>query len=146
MSMLRHWLSNEWWGGGGGGQLTTLLSDSVKVCINVKGVEDVLANFSKWHKNLESDFKLSPPPPISNFYPILWLRNNCDVINTRNILFLETDKINQFMQFSIDIYTAKLLFIQLVLAQYGCLWVYLPFHCNIRQVVCHFNFLVRKFL
>ena len=83
---------------------------------------------------------------ISNFYPVFWLCNNCDVINARNSLFLETNKINQFMQFSIKINTAKLLFIHLVLTQYGCLNGHLPFHCNIRQLVCQFNFLIRKFL
>ena len=83
---------------------------------------------------------------FSNFYPIFRLCNNCHVMNTRKVLFWETTKINQFMQFSIDTNTAKLLFIHLVLTQYGCLSVHLPFHRNIRQLVCHFNFLIRKFL
>ena len=47
--------------------------------------------------------------------PYIWLRDNCDVINTKNVLFLETNKGNQFMQFSIGTNTAKLLFIHLVL-------------------------------
>ena len=37
-------------------------------------------------------------------------------------------------------------FIHLALTHYGCLSVHLPFHCSIRQLVCHSNFLIRKFL
>ena len=50
------------------------------------------------------------------------------------------------MQFSIDINTFKLLFIHLALTQYGYLSVHLPFDCNIRQLVRHLRFLIRKFL
>ena len=44
---------------------------------------------------------------ISNFYPIFGLRNNCDVINAKYVIFLETNYIHQFMQFSIDITQPK---------------------------------------
>ena len=65
----------------------------------------------------------SPKLLISNFHLIFWLHNTFDVIiiSTKNVLFLETNKNNQFMQFTIDLNIFKLLFIHLVLTQYGCL-------------------------
>ena len=80
------------------------------------------------------------------FLPHIWLCDNCDAMNTRKVLFLETTEINQLMQFCIDVNKVKLLFIHLILTQYDCLSVRLPFHCNITQLVCHSDFLMRKFL
>ena len=72
--------------------------------------------------------------------PHIWLCNNCDAMNTRNGLFLETTEINQLMQFSIDVNKVKLLFIHLILTQYDCLSVRLPFHCNINSTCLSFWF------
>ena len=39
----------------------------------------------------------------------------------------------------------KCFFVSLVLIQYGHIRVHLSLHCNIRQLVCHSNFLIKRF-
>ena len=59
---------------------------------DLRGISNTLQNLTSVQQRVD----------ISKFYLINWLHNICDVINTKTFVFLETNKINQFMQFSID--------------------------------------------